>query len=132
MVGTGDNPYRSPSDSGSKLKSYFARSAIVVLHALVTLNWGCAVAWLYSRAMKPGYPLVDTSPPVLFLYVKVSFFAALLFLPVPLVLTMLLILTAKARPISLSDLGICLLTIALSGLTIWLVFVVKSPPIHAL
>jgi hypothetical protein len=132
MVATDDNPYRSPSHPGSKVKSQPLSRVLVVFHALATLNWGFTVAWMYSEAMKPGYPLVDTSPPGLSLYVTVSFSAALLFFPVPVVLTIFLIPRAKDRSISLGELGIWILAIALSGLTIWLIQFTMSPPIHAI
>ena len=132
MVATDENPNRSPSELGSKIKSNRNHRVLVVLHALVTLNWGFAVAWMYSEAMKPGYPLVDTSPPWFSLYVSVSFSAALLFFPVPMVLTVFLIPRAKNRSISLGGLGIWILAIALSGLTLWLIQFTMSPPIHAI
>ena len=133
MASTNDNPYRSPSELGSKVKSNFALRVLVVFHALVTLNWGLAVAWMYSEAMKPGYALAFEPPPAFSEYVQVSFLAALLFFPVvPIALTISLLPRAKDRSISLIDLGIWLLAIALSGLTICLIQFTMSPPIHAI
>ncbi len=135
MVATNGNPYRSPSKSGGEAKKptsgrdRFSR-VLVAIHFLVTLNWAVAVGWLYSEALHPGY-LMSHSP-ALDWYVAVSVWPSALFLLTPLVVTVCLVPRPKTWSLSLGDLGICLLSFALSGLEVWLFRLVMSPPIHAI
>jgi hypothetical protein len=137
MATHNDNPYRSPSKSGGDAnKAGPGRARVVwvplVVHLVVTLNWGVAVAWMYWEALKPDYPLGGGFPLGVRLYVLVSAWASLLLLPTPIIVIGCLISQRKTRPLRIVDLGICAASLLLSGLQIWLFRLTQSPPIHAI
>ena len=136
MVATDDNPYRSPSKSASEARKPTPGPGRVIweplaLHALATLNWGVAVAWLYWEALKPGYPLFYDQPPGMQPYVAVSACVSLFSLPMP-GLIAILIGPAKGRRLRRGNVVVCVASLFLSGLQLWLFRIVQSPPIHAI